>query len=62
MPINYYICINVDPAVDAQLHSSSSFIDVFSILLHILIKIRIAFYKSNKQALCCFQNQVIRLC
>jgi hypothetical protein len=47
MPLHYYICVDLDPAVDDHLPSSSGFIDAFSILLHIIIKIRIVCKKQT---------------
>ena len=61
MPIHYYVCANVDPALESHLPSSGGFIDVFSILLHLLIKVRITWYTSNKvvkPAISCTSNQV----
>jgi hypothetical protein len=62
LPIHYYVCTDIDPAVDAHLPSSYGYIDALSILLHIIIKIRIVFYCSQKPKLCCFQIKVKKLC
>ncbi len=62
MPIHYYVCANIDPASEAHLPSSAGFIDVLSILLHLIIKARITWYVSNKPSkpvISCISSQVI---
>ena len=58
MPIYYYICTNLNPAVDDNPPASSLYVDVFSILLHVFIKIKIYFYKSTGPGLCCLLKKV----
>ena len=58
MPLHYYTCTDLNPSDDVNLPHSSGFIDIFSLLLHFLIKIRIGFFKLNKRLPCCRPNMV----
>ena len=58
MPIFYFTCRDQDPAPYDHLPNSGGFIDVFSFLLHGLIKIRIMIFNSEKIRSCFGRNQV----
>jgi hypothetical protein len=47
----FYTCSNTDPTADYQMPHSEGYIDIFSITLYLVVKLRLTFYKR-------FQNSV----
>jgi len=47
-PLHFYVCAGLDPTADYRLPHSLGFIDGFSFLVHLVVKVRIRFYKSNR--------------
>ena len=61
LPQIYYTCSNTDPTSDYQISYSEGYIEIFSIALYLLVKLRLVFYKHCQKSMNAFNPKSLTL-